>query len=393
MRSIPKEIARYLLRCFGLRLIRTKRDPTLVSDVDYTKIRNDLIESLINFNLPSDEDTLHKHVSSKVIESYNSTKGTPHDPVYGASQLWIDVYKSSPYLGSKAVISEKEVGEALFYGCRCGWLEGSGPSFLLKSWLFRDETFDENITTLIKGRTFLRSLWSELDQHLELLNEVFYVGQPLVIELKEDVISDCDLYWFYLTRIMQFLKRNRQERFVCLDLGSGYGRFAWVLKKFIPNSTIVCCDIPETLLGASYRLSVYFPEARHWYFNSSASGTELRNLADYDFIYLPGFAMEHLPENSLDLVVNTMSLSEMQMETVLRYIFLIEKCLKWKEGIFYTVNRSVPKQNRMHVDIPLGKFPICERAFRKLRYTDRFKEVDNFFRASVQSGEAVFRRR
>jgi len=178
-----------------------------------------------------------------------------------------------------------------------------------------------------------------------------------------------------------------------MDLGGGSGRLAWVLKQMVPNATVVCCDLPETLLGSSYRLEMAFPEAKVHHFGDDAI-TTVEDLRELDFVFIPGFDLESLPSASIDVVTNTMSLSEMTPATIARYIPLIQRALVPATGVFYTVNRSVAKTNRGgHIDVPLADYPVSEAIFETLSYTPEFKAIDHFFDGSVQNGEAIYRLR
>ena len=383
-------LVRKVLSRLGYRLVR-QRDRGLLPDDEYNRIKSAIIRQFIDVRIPEPDDELHSSVSSKVIFSYHDALETTHNPVYNPSVLWNDLYGRSPYLAESA--SERLLAAGLFLGARCDWLEGTGPQALVESWLRQPENFERNVVAAIRGRSFLRGRWLKAGYDSGLINRIFDAGQPIKIEYGEEIVGDCDQFWFYLTRIKEFFEPAAKDRVICLDLGGGNGRFLWAFKNLFPNSTVVSCDLPETLLGASYRLSMYFPQRRHLYFSRKSVREDLKDIASFDFVHIPSFAMGELPPACLDLVVNTNSLSEMRPETIGNYISIIGEKLK-PGGVFYTVNRSVPKPNRAHVDVPLGEFPISESTFETLSYDDRFTDMDVFYRlGSVQVGEAAYRKR
>ncbi len=294
----------------------------------------------------------------------------------------MDVYSGSAYLSNQGWAAH--AAEALFYGTRHSWFEGSGPLLMAKSWFLG---FERNLKALIEGRIFLRSQWT---RQADILNRVMESGQPIVVDYRGERISEMDMCWFYLTRFTNEIATS--DRPIFCDLGSGCARLAWVFKQAFPNSTIICCDLPETLIGASYRLSMAYPDSRRWYFRSVAQAREdLRNPSDYDFIFLPGFAMECLPDNCLDVATNTMSLSEMRLETIGRYLEILSTALR-PGGIFYTVNRSCVTPNRGHFDIPLQQFPVPPN-LERIRFQERFRDIDHFSgEGSYKNGEALFRK-
>lgn len=117
----------------------------------------------------------------------------------------------------------------------------------------------------------------------------------------------------------------------------------------------------------------------------------LDNPSDYDFIFLPSFAIECLPDRCLNVATNTMSLSEMRMETIERYLQILSTALR-PSGIFYTVNRCRAKTNRHHVDIPLGRFPV-PASLERVRLIEPFTDIDCFIGdGAYENGEALFRR-
>ena len=114
--------------------------------------------------------------------------------------------------------------------------------------------------------------------------------------------------------------REASDRPIIWEVGSGWGGFAYVLKKLIPNQTYVMIDLPETMLLAGTYLRTVFPKARMRFFDPSDPAALLDDWEQQDFVFLPHTALEHFRPPRLDLVLNTVSFQEMTTDQVRRYV-------------------------------------------------------------------------
>lgn len=73
---------------------------------------------------------------------------------------------------------------------------------------------------------------------------------------------------------------------VTVELGGGWGGFAYALKRRLPNSCHVIIDRPERLLISGTYLRGVFPQATCW-IPSEPTADVTAPLTDYDFVLLP----------------------------------------------------------------------------------------------------------
>jgi hypothetical protein len=78
---------------------------------------------------------------------------------------------------------------------------------------------------------------------------------------------------------------------------------------------------------------------------------------------LPNFELENIEKNSIDLFINTGSLSEMDYKTVAEYI---EKINYSTKKYFLTENSIESNVNRGHKEVSLNEFPINTNSFKTI---------------------------
>lgn len=107
------------------------------------------------------------------------------------------------------------------------------------------------------------------------------------------------------------------------EIGAGYGKLISFVSKKINDFCYMDFDLPETLCCAAYFLIKTFPEKKFMLFGEDEFSIE--SLKSYDFILLPSFCIEKMPEFSVDLWMNQNSLGEMAPETTKHFIEQIER--------------------------------------------------------------------
>jgi hypothetical protein len=100
-------------------------------------------------------------------------------------------------------------------------------------------------------------------------------------------------------------------RRVAVEIGSGWGGFAYQFKRLCPQAAYVCVDLPPTMLFSAVYLMTLFPEARTLIYGEPDFERKSARLADYDFVFLPHYAFGRLPEQKLHLGLNMVSFQEM----------------------------------------------------------------------------------
>ena len=162
-------------------------------------------------------------------------------------------------------------------------------------------------------------------------------------------------------------KSKKTNFFVC-DIGGGYGALVHRIKKNFPNAVGLLFDLPEQNYISNYYLKKLNPAAKILNLDSLMkvkninSLDELKikktDLLNYDYIILPGYLIEKLPNNFIDVFINTRSFMEMNIETVNFYFSQIHRIIN-KTGIFYCVNRYEKKTSGD--TIKFKNFPFDEK--------------------------------
>ncbi len=120
-----------------------------------------------------------------------------------------------------------------------------------------------------------------------------------------------------------------------LEIGGGYGALARAIHAHYPQSRYVICDLPESLVFSGLYLTAttgLIPDVYNGEDEFSPSSS---------FSLLPNYLFDLCDQSAVqfDLVINTLSMSEMSEHQVRRYARGI-KHLIGKEGIFYEQNQD-----------------------------------------------------
>lgn len=154
--------------------------------------------------------------------------------------------------------------------------------------------------------------------------------------------------------MLDSLKRGAKPARV-LEIGGGYGGFAYHLSRIVGDCLYVIMDLPETLLFSAAYLTLKMPEKRLYLYEPGGSGPS-DGFKAYDFILVPDYRLDWLSGQRFDLAVNLASMQEMRAGQVERYLdFLRAAC----EGPFYSCNRD--RQNR-NDEMP-GLFELIRTRF------------------------------
>jgi len=115
---------------------------------------------------------------------------------------------------------------------------------------------------------------------------------------------------------------NENTENIIMELGSGYGRLAFVFLKALPNSHYVILDLPESLLLAQFYLSNAFPKiSMSTYEQTREIKNVSRNVLKKKRLWF--FGAMKFPEfenNATDVFVNIYSLQEMEKQQLKNYL-------------------------------------------------------------------------
>ena len=130
------------------------------------------------------------------------------------------------------------------------------------------------------------------------------------------------------------IDRLSDKRPRILEIGGGYGALCSALTSIFSPSQYVICDLPESLLFSGLYLSLAQVRPLQLY----AAADDLAPRAGAEICLLPNYlAQSALADASFDLVVNTLSMSEMCPHQVAIYGAMISKAIG-RNGFFFEQN-------------------------------------------------------
>jgi putative sugar O-methyltransferase len=158
------------------------------------------------------------------------------------------------------------------------------------------------------------------------------LGRPTCVSYEGRAVSEdlCNSVLEY-TSILDALPSPPR---VVVELGSGYGRLAWVFLREQPDVRYVLVDIPPGLAIAQRYLTELFPERPAFRFRRFDSYAEVADeLERAQIAFLTPNQLEMIPSLNADLMINVSSLHEMSREQIQHYFELFaEHC----GGFFYS---------------------------------------------------------
>jgi hypothetical protein len=131
------------------------------------------------------------------------------------------------------------------------------------------------------------------------------------------------------------------ERKVVMEIGSGWGGFAYQFKTLCPNTTYVLLDLPPTMIFSGTYLSTLFPNAKTLFYGEKDFEKKIRNIKDYDFVFVPQYYFDKMQGQPVDLVVNMVSFQEMTTGQVTHYA----EGARALNAPLYSLNRDRSKHN------------------------------------------------
>mgnify|MGYP001180351117 CR=1 FL=1 len=160
------------------------------------------------------------------------------------------------------------------------------------------------------------------------------IGNPIGFYFDGRFINRSIIDFVYFADSIKRIINDRSKPLKIIEIGGGYGGLARILKQVYPNAKMVLFDLPESNTISTYYLSHSFPNAKMMIM----ANYEKKKLFEADFTVLPGWLMTEITGNSVDLVINTRSMMEMEKIIVDQYVEQIQRVTK-PGGYFYCVNR------------------------------------------------------
>jgi len=198
------------------------------------------------------------------------------------------------------------------------------------------------------------------------------VGNPWGYDVDGVVIAPKAMRYHALARQVEELVTD-VERPVVAEIGAGYGGVAHYLARAGRDLIYVDFDLPETLILAAYYLRRTLPHCR---IRLLAEADELTPamLTGADVVLAPNWTLPRLAERSVDLFLNTFSLSEMPMPTIEEYLHQIVRTCRG-----YFLHNNMDRAGVINAGcerVPCSRFPIPRDCFKRLyqRY-DLFQDL------------------
>lgn len=146
-----------------------------------------------------------------------------------------------------------------------------------------------------------------------------------------------------LAGVLDSFRKPAGERLTVLEIGAGWGGFAYQFKTLCPHVSYVIVDLPQSLLFSGVYLKTVFPNARVWVYGERPGSPLPADYHTFDFILLPHCALSSLGACRIDMGINMVSFQEMTSQQVDEYAGWLSNlgC-----PVFYSHNRERSKHNR-----------------------------------------------
>ena len=191
-----------------------------------------------------------------------------------------------------------------------------------------------------KWERLYRELSDSIPERFRPYLEESPIGNPRTLAVDGIAVTQSSVEYAYMLIHLEPYLRDVE---VVVDIGGGYGGMARLLKLAFPELGLVLLDLPEVNAIQTYFLTRAFPETSVLTLSDIVERARIdpRELGA-DFLVLPGQLVERLEPYSFDLVINSRSMMEMDLETVTFYLSQIQSKLP-AGGRFYCLNRYEKK--------------------------------------------------
>jgi putative sugar O-methyltransferase len=267
---------------------------------------------------------------------------------------------------------------------------------------FHDESVDR-LASLLGGfwRNELGVLVKQYAGHRQLLDDAAeraryaeWMAYDLMIwthlfhaDLSELAIPEIGHPWGYLwqgtligSKVLRYHALKTQivgltsdlNRPVVAEIGAGYGGMAYFLMRTQEARVYIDFDLPETLAVAAYHLSKALPH-RRVYLHDGGPVEWDRVLKEFDVLLMPNWFIGTLPEASVDVFLNTFSLSEMSRPVIEHYLGRIAIATR-----HYFLHNNMDRAgviNEGHERTPGSQYPFPAGALKLIgKHYDLFQQ-------------------
>ncbi|MBF0383275.1 MAG: putative sugar O-methyltransferase [Magnetococcales bacterium] len=219
-----------------------------------------------------------------------------------------------------------------------------------------DHDFDELIEATITDEKHQKTILNLAQAIITLAGFDFFlkylasdVGSPATLETKYSpdgkqtqtfAVNGNDisiLYYFYqINRTFKATCKSNSPLIV--EIGGGYGGLITKIKRSIPGARCIMLDLPEVTAVQTYYLYNEFPDKKFFYYNDWLERGSSIFEEDFDYLIAPGWMISHIPDVSVDLVINMRSMMEMTNSVISFYFKEIQR-ITMVGGLFTCFNR------------------------------------------------------
>lgn len=177
--------------------------------------------------------------------------------------------------------------------------------------------------------------------------------------------------------LTKFQNSKEHEKKVVLEIGAGWGGFAYQFKTLFPNTCYIIVDLPQTLLFSAVYLQTLFPKSSFLFTDSKNISVVLNDYTKNDFIFIPHYLLKDISFRQIDLAVNIASFQEMKTDQVRAYIDYLARV---KCSSLYSLNRDrSPHNNQLTFVSKIMEefYNIKEQVVLDVSYIDFSPYLDN----------------
>lgn len=225
--------------------------------------------------------------------------------------------------------------------------------------------FDSNIQEIAPEPDEYVHAWIKAIRHMpdelivnppRMLGEIGWDVKGIVVNHDTYVYQECVNLMYESGLISWLMKRmSEKKQLTILEIGAGYGALAYFLKGLFPKASYIICDLPESMLFSAAYLYLTRPDILHSIYNGR--NPEVLRYLNSGYFFVANYMFEDISKNlnGIDLVLNTLSFSEMS-EAQVRYYASRAKQLIGKAGVLFEQNHDNKHLGLLYRKEQLGEY-------------------------------------
>jgi hypothetical protein len=161
-----------------------------------------------------------------------------------------------------------------------------------------------------------------------------------------------------LTIVNAFQKEFNRLPEVIVELGGGYGRLGYVLRKMLPEASYVDVDLPEALVCCHYYLThVLQGEVVDFDVSSRQESFSRQTLLKSKVWTLGSGQIEKIQDKAVDVFVNIYSFAEMPKVVIENYL---RQAMRITQGLVYMKQRKVENNKIDGVQVSKNDYQLLD---------------------------------